>query len=43
MTDNIKQAIAETIANDKSYLDLFEDMTINLKHYMNFSNQHFEN
>ena len=27
MTDNIKQAIAETIANDKSYLDLFEDMT----------------
>ena len=28
MTDNIKQAIAETIANDKSYLDLFEDMTI---------------
>lgn len=28
MTDNIKQAIAETIANDKSYLYLFEDMTI---------------
>ena len=28
MTDNIKQAIAETIANDKSYLYLFEDISI---------------
>ncbi len=28
MTDNIKQAIAETVKNNKSYLGLFEDMTI---------------
>jgi len=28
MTDNIKQAIAETVKNNKSYLGLFEDISI---------------